>query len=80
MRTMVLWDMLKDGEVGWYEAQRALSLRQAAEMKEVVQVLADAGLAHVVKVERAGRGRPTRVIRAGANHANSANNARGART
>jgi hypothetical protein len=73
----VLRRMLVDGEIAWLDARRALGLRTAADMAEVVSVLVDADLAEVVAVPPPGGGRSRRIVRAKcANYAKCAGGAR----
>jgi hypothetical protein len=73
----VLRRMLADGEISWLDARRALGLRTAADMAEVVAVLTAADMAEVVAIAPTGGGRSRRIIRAKcANYAKCAGGAR----
>jgi hypothetical protein len=59
-----LRDLLAEGPVEWESAKKILGLRYAADLREVVGVLASLGLAEVYEQAREGGGRPRHVIRA----------------
>jgi hypothetical protein len=70
----MLRDLLAEGPLEWEPAKRALGLRHAAELREVVELLVELGIVEVASVPRDIPGRPRRVIQLiEANPANPAN-------